>query len=279
MNIAEIFEAFHEPPILVYPIHKQLFGRATTALLFSFICRQLTYHKRGKFFNTDLEVTEATGLTRDELELAKKHLKTSGIVAITREGGKGRTHYTLNGIALKTALKSLAVSGNSCFRESRKQEGAVSGKAGNTLREHTQIQSILHCPASAGRHVLHPRWLKYATLLCNAIRQVKKVNHTSKLKSWAKSISLIATQDKVEPRRIKAALKWYCARLPTHHGVKYFLDIQSGAAFREKFGRLEAAIAKERGEQDETNGGGDADTGIQVRGVVDDGDGADVEFD
>lgn len=144
MNTLELFKEFHETPIYFYPLHRRLVGRATTAILFAYILRQTNYHARQEVYNTDIEIRSATGLTPDELRGAKSDLTLLPFMKIRRAGHKGRTHYKIIQKELKVALNRLpaAVSGNPCIGKSPKQNGAVSGKALNTIRENNNNDTI-----------------------------------------------------------------------------------------------------------------------------------------
>lgn len=107
MNVLDLFLDFHDIPIRIYPVHKRLVGRATSTILFSYICRQLGHYHRDKFFATNPEVIEHTGLTLEELRGAKKHLQALGLVCVTREGGNGRNHYSLNTRVLRGMLDKM----------------------------------------------------------------------------------------------------------------------------------------------------------------------------
>lgn len=102
----------------------------------------------------------------------------------------------------------------------------------------------------------HPRWKKMAQMLAIAIQGVRKVNCTSSVTAWAKHFYQLHVQRNISPKRIKAALRWYCQQLPIRHGEKYFLVIHSGETFKTKFDQLEDAIRRDILEYDESGDDG-----------------------
>jgi len=95
----------------------------------------------------------------------------------------------------------------------------------------------------------HPRWRKLATQLCNAIQKRHKVNYTSNVSIWAKQIRLLHTKDKATIPDITKAMSWYCTHYPKAEGDEFFLVIESGAAFRKKFVRLQMAMKRHKQDQ------------------------------
>lgn len=257
----------HGPFIMFHPIHRRVAGKLTTTVLLSFLLRQFSYHKRDKIFYGDSEIADETSLTPDELRAAKSELSELPFMQVTREGVRGKTHYEIDWRAFCRAVSDTGNSRNS-FRYGKfpKQEASDTGNSRISLREKTNTENTTLSRAVGTTTATDKRFLRFATQLAEAIATVRKVNSTSKVKSWAKSFRLLHKMDGVEVARIKAALAWYCHRLPTHHGVKYFLDIQSGVAFREKFIKLESAIRRESVDHDnspETDGAPSAASPIE----------------
>ena len=98
----------------------------------------------------------------------------------------------------------------------------------------------------------HPRWMKLAGKLHNAISSVHKVNYTSKLHSWAKSFQLLHTRDKIAILRIRHALDWYCKAFRQQD--PYLPVANSGESFRKKFLNIEAAMRRAQNSNDSNDG-------------------------
>lgn len=61
-------------------------------------------------------------------------------------------------------------------------------------------------------------------------------------KQWANEIRMLCEKNGINPARVKRALEWYKVNI----GGQYSLVIESGAALREKFVRLEAQIERDK---------------------------------
>lgn len=89
-------------------------------------------------------------------------------------------------------------------------------------------------------------YLKYAKYLSKIIKKTKNMTHTpSQLKSWANEIRKLSESNKIKRERIAKALKWYS----NNAGRQYVPVIESGASFRSKFLRLEAAMERDKNPQ------------------------------
>jgi len=85
-----------------------------------------------------------------------------------------------------------------------------------------------------------------AERLKSIVTSQKKINVTgSRFNGWKKSISGLVNLDGVTVDRIDRALTWYEA----HAGGEYIPVIESGRALREKFIKLENAIARSNGSE------------------------------
>lgn len=282
MNVADLFAEFHEAPIMLYPIHKRLTGRATTTILFSYVCRQLGYFGKDKIFATDTEVAGHTGLTPDELRGAKTALKDTGLVNITREGADGRTHYCLNVAILREKLKKLSPRFVEIAQTGLgKVPKPVSGKSPNPLREHTEEKNNTLSPqAGTARDPLHPRWMRYAQMLGDTIALSRKVKHSpAQIRSWAKWISKLESVKGFDHKRIKGILKWYCANLPANLDNRYYPVIRCGQTFFDKFDKMEDAKRRMELEVAEGNGESDEERGPDIQTITIEDDGSPINFD
>jgi hypothetical protein len=73
------------------------------------------------------------------------------------------------------------------------------------------------------------------------IEEKKNIRHTpNQIEKWAKDISKLINTNQVSYERIKSALRWY----KDHCRDEYVPVIESGAALRDKFIKLESAIER-----------------------------------
>lgn len=263
MNVIDLFRSFHQRPIGYYPIHKAITGRTTTAILFSYILQQLEYYGKGIYYCTDLDITRDTGLSEKEIRTAKDDLKRLGYINIERSGAKGRCHYSLDEIALKSSLnehlnKSKGAKHtpqpNGIFSSAQKakQDTLCSAeraehnppKGRNSLKEEIikEENTQSRAPSGAGTvsDPLTRKWHRFAGKLANAISQAKKTKIAqSRITSWGKSIGLIHRVDGIDIERIQEVLLWYCVELQTRHDDRFFTQAYCGDSFRSKFLQIE----------------------------------------
>ena len=85
-------------------------------------------------------------------------------------------------------------------------------------------------------------YLSIAKRLAQIIQTNNNIKHTpSQIVSWAKQIRMLVEQNEVSTLRIRKALHWY----DKHIGEAYVPVIESGTSLREKFIKLETAIARD----------------------------------
>lgn len=255
MNLVELFRAFHKPPILFFPIHRQLLGRATTAILFSYLVRQWGFHDRPTIYNTDAEIMGMTGLSRHELNRAKEDLKQTDFVKVFRAGNDGKTHYKINDKVLELKLAKISGSPKSGKPKSGKPNPSVLRKAENPIREHTKKRTLNYIPPPEagdgyrdekhGAGKMSQKWLNMAGQLSAAIAQAHKINKTSKPLKWARDFRLLHTEKGFPIADIRAVLDWYCEKNKFRYGTDYWFVVESGKAFREKFSTMKSSMTKE----------------------------------
>jgi hypothetical protein len=86
------------------------------------------------------------------------------------------------------------------------------------------------------------KFMPFANYLAKIVSSQKDIHHPkSQLKGWAADIRKLSEMNKVPPKRIKAALKWYSKNA----GRKYVPVIESGSSLRSKFVKLENAIKRD----------------------------------
>jgi hypothetical protein len=235
--LGELFSAFHQIPISYYPIHRDLTGKITTAVLFSYLYREFCYHQTVKMFATDKKVMLGTGLTENELRSAKKDIKKCGLITVSREGKDGKTHYLLDVEKLQDSLNSRFVkftkpdslnSRNPLYRDNKKEKMSERQKPRRTQRE------------------VKEAFINLATSLAQAVAEVRKIKYTpSTVLGWARHIQILHSTNDIEIPRIKRAMRWYIENLPKHYGEEFFLQIYSGESFKRKFEKLENAMSRE----------------------------------
>jgi hypothetical protein len=89
-------------------------------------------------------------------------------------------------------------------------------------------------------------FINLATSLADAIGIVRNIKYSpTTLRAWARQIQLLHSADGAEIPRIKRGMRWYVQNLPKYHRDRYFVQIYSGTAFREKFfDKLESAMLR-----------------------------------
>lgn len=99
----------------------------------------------------------------------------------------------------------------------------------NSIQDKTVIDSVPLC------------FVKQAERLADMVRKRKNVKiDNRKITAWAKSLSLLEKIDGVSVERIDKVLDWY----EGHYGEDFVPIAESGQTLREKFLRLETAMAK-----------------------------------
>jgi hypothetical protein len=90
-------------------------------------------------------------------------------------------------------------------------------------------------------------YMPFAKRLADIIRKKKRINKNSSIRAWTDDLRKLVTIDLVEDdheakiARVNRALDWYEQNI----GGKFVPDIQSGAAFRQKFTNIENAIERQ----------------------------------
>lgn len=90
-------------PIAYYSAYSRISGSVTSGVLLS----QLVYWwivKRNKFYKVDKEICAETGLSVNELRLAKNNLKTLGFISTELKGIPAKTYYIINADIIQDAL-------------------------------------------------------------------------------------------------------------------------------------------------------------------------------
>ncbi|RLF30306.1 MAG: hypothetical protein DRN14_00185 [Thermoplasmata archaeon] len=215
--------------------------------------------KNGWFSLSNKRIRNNIYYTDVQIKSSIKSLNDKGILSVERKGVHGRRFIYVN-IDLLEELVTEYKNVLSTKMYSEKNKNVLSTEYKNVLgQEGTRtIKKELNKERSTS--VEHPantfpnnntpqktderRWTRYAKKLSDAISTFRKVNSKSKLRSWGQSIKQLHTIEKIEIKRLKRVLLWYCKTITG--GVPEFIpEAFSGAAFREKFLRIESAMQRE----------------------------------
>jgi len=129
-------------------------------------------------------------------------------------------------------------------REKEKKEKTPPLQPTHTLCDHGKSDGLVmvNMPTKKDDRVNY--YLPYAERLARVIQRHKRMKYTShQIRSWANEVRRLVEQHDISEDRIKAALIWY----RDNAGRPYVPVIESGAALREKFIRLEEAMARDGG--------------------------------
>ena len=244
------------PRVIGYaPVYRELTGSITGALLLA----QLIYWsaEKERFWKTDAELQEETGLTEKELRSAKKTIKQLPFIIVTVEGTPPTTWYEMDFGAWVEIMSQnhTGVAGLNCTKlNCPKGEIKTAQRAGLKLpkgREHkvTEITAKItkkKTPSGTpegcvGFGLTVPDDTnttefdhEMTTILEKAIRTLP-ARHTgitqTRPSTWASHIHAIHTKDNYTEEEIRRAMAWYTA----HIGEEFVPRAYSGASFRKKF--------------------------------------------
>jgi len=252
--------------------YRKLTGSVVGAIVLS----QLMYwaSKKLKFWKTDEELMEETGITRNELMRAKRQLKRLSFLKVTLEGIPSKTWYEVDPKAwMQTMEKDLGNAKDSPKVPDIQEAGTftdmgnnqatpkVTGKQEPRLLESSNLSSVLKLSSKTtsvqdklGQQettpTIHGKWIKYAMMLSKAIGVHRKEKTAQRIPAWAREIRKLQTVEGVKPHHIREVMEWYCEELSKQDLIKAnpnFLPVAySGDAFRNKFLKLEAAMNRRR---------------------------------
>lgn len=104
IDIKALMMALNDRPIVYHKAYRKVTGSLTATILLG----QLVYWWKKvygrKFYKTDQDIMDETGLTASELKTAKAALKGLAFISITREGVPAKTYYEIDGEGLAEAL-------------------------------------------------------------------------------------------------------------------------------------------------------------------------------
>lgn len=240
MNKLRIFRHFHQTPIWYYPIHRELMGRVTSAIVFAYLIRQTEFKNSDTLELTDKNLMEITGLTKAELRTAKEDLLRTRFFKIERVGDLAKNHYTAEWVAIEKALSQMCgISTSRCAELTHQAQTHISIEKKYSVGTRRQVPT------------LSMKWIAMAEKLRDAMSAVRKVNFTCKMDQWGKQFELLHSKNGVDTKRIRKVLDWYCRNLKDRNRTPMSFVVESGYAFREKFLRMEIAMDKEQTEAEQ----------------------------
>ena len=257
---------------------KTLAGTILLSQLFEWWGRKTVRGENGEFLTeiskTDAQITMETALTRSEIEFAKKNLKELSFVRVTRRGQPPKTWYTLDLEAYYQATKAqFPVPRSSNLKENTARKPRIlpnsgSPGVGNEILQESQdsgqklprVSRVARAPSgqeatlqkAGGRskEERHPRWMKFANRLADMIIIGRKMNRASRPGDWARDMEKTHTIDGHPIPKIAEVLQWYEGVIKREGGVHhlnriYIPVVEAGRTFREKFSKLENAMARD----------------------------------
>ena len=104
-DLRNVMRELNQQPISYYKIYRKITGGTCAGILLS---QLLYWHSKvdRKFYKTDEDIMNETGLTQKELRGAKKKLKSVDFVIISTEGMPRKTYYDFDYIKLYKSISS-----------------------------------------------------------------------------------------------------------------------------------------------------------------------------
>jgi len=107
MKINAVLQALNQRPVAYMPAYRDLAGSIAGGVLLSQIMYWWAATGGRKFYKTDAELMAETGLSKKELETAKKRVKELNFISVSLEGMPARTYYDVDEEKLASALVEL----------------------------------------------------------------------------------------------------------------------------------------------------------------------------
>lgn len=235
-----------------------------------------TFQEHGmKCWLSNATIGDRVGLQKRRAQMLISHLVEVGLVGTYTEGeGKEMTRY----LTVRNPYQDKAPRAQGCAPPRKQLRGPL---ATGCAQVHTSNgENTVSPQAGTVRETLHPRWQRYAQTLGDTIALSRKVRHTpAQIRGWAKWIYKLESIKGIEPKRIKAILKWYCANLPANLDNRFYPVVRCGESFFTKFDRLEDAKHRMELEAAEANGESVEDRGSDIISVIREDDGSPINFD
>ena len=235
-------EAFKSTGYLI--VNKVLikkFGLIPAAVLSNYIDKyqyfQNTWKKfNGWFFLRHDDIMEQLNLKRHTVIEAKKKFIKLGILQTEMRSVPAKEWIWID-------FQSLV---SKCL-DPKKTKGLDPKKIRGLYKENKYKGKQIHSAI-----VRNEEFFPLAEYLAKIIQTTKNIQYSGPiLKSWTNDVRKLSEVNKIDPKRIKKALRWY----KNNVGGQYIPVIESGMSLRSKFLKLEAARVRsengfEKGEQE-----------------------------
>jgi len=218
-------------------------------------------------------IVEASMEGRDAKDYALKELERQGYLRRVRLHREGRiagwgwvvftaptrmTHEEVAEVASGKVFGTPQETKKSTQKKERKKD-IFSDPLDNQILESQEVDvksSVSVSPPSLKDRTA--RFVPYAKKLAYVIKQAKNIKTSpQRLQAWANEIRKLHEVDGVSTRRIKQAIIWYRKNI----GGQYVPVVESGESLRNKFVRLEDAMARAGDDQP------DEEDGFRIGGI------------
>lgn len=141
INVKSIFLALNQKPIAYYPIYRQLAKSTTGGILLSQIMYWSSAMKGEEFYKTDKDLMQETGLSTDELRLAKSNLKKLSFVSLKLKGIPAKTFWNIDYDLLFQSINALKEHDQAPKQDSGKSLNSDRGNPDTVLGETPKLGS------------------------------------------------------------------------------------------------------------------------------------------
>ena len=238
--------------LLVNKILIQKLGLVDAAILSNYVNKFKYWSKQinftGLFYLTYEQQQQQLNISIYSLRLAKKRFFDLGLIEIVKQGTPAKEYYRLkiekiiHFVYMDNTNSDPSNTGGQDLSNTGGQDPSVSIGLYNKNKNNKNKNNKIYISSSDSSQEKEEQFLPLAIYLSKIIQKKKNINHTkNQLSSWAKSIRLLAEQNKISIPRIKKALKWYYENI----GAPYVPEIESGASLRDKFLKLENAMSRD----------------------------------
>jgi predicted ArsR family transcriptional regulator len=235
INVQLVIEAFKSDGYLI--LNKTLIqqlGLHQALVLSNLIDKCVYFYEHtpeydGEFYLTHDQQSEQIGLSDHQIREAKRKLVAMGYVRTYLKGTPAKEWYILNfeaigkGLVLQK-LKDLSFKNLRTYKEIKYKDNNIISKDKKTA-------------ATLRNNEYKPLAERLSKIVC----QRKNMRHTSRqILSWCNDIRRLVEENNITIDRINLAVDWY----ELHIGEQYTPVIESGAALRDKFTKLESAMER-----------------------------------
>jgi len=237
--------------------------------LYAFYYYTAKWQKTNQPKATTEYVQKAINWGRDKVKLVKRRLRELELIEdiTTFKDNKTFGHFIkVNFIWSKNHLTENTVDGK--FPTSRISHlpenttaNALSSNNINALSSNNIVRTKKVKKISP-KEIKNKKYLPFAKKLSEIIQTQKQIKHTPlQIKAWSNEFRRLEQDHGVSFERMDEVLFWYSENI----GGAFVPVVESGTAFREKFGKLEDAIKRSKANYNKpVNGSGSHITGVKV---------------